>query len=235
MLVTWQAARRPRERVWLALPGLVAAGVGAGQLLGAWHAPHAPAPVDPRAAQWLAESDEAMNRLSGVRVRLVSPGPDESAVLTTILFQAPDSFHVQLSNGPETVVDGAAYYTRLDPEARWHAMMLSQPFVFPAFAHSRQLASARLDGAETIDGRPAQRVAYTLRERGREVAYVRWIDIETRWILRESMAPIAAPGEAEGGHRMLSLYEGHDSPAMILTPPPAEVGPLPTPAPVSIP
>ncbi|MGH2521479.1 MAG: CopD family protein [Anaerolineales bacterium] len=177
---------------------------------------------DPRALALLAESDATMNRLASVQLSRTTRGDDESGLVVTetIAFQAPNLFYDRLSNGSENMADGATYYYRREGETLWQAVRQNEPFKFPDFDQAPQAISARLGKVEEVNGRRAQIVTYTVYILRNPVAFTRWIDLETEWILQEYMD---APG-----HHMLSVYSAFNEPVTITLPTPSEIGPTPT-------
>ena len=79
---------------------------------------------------------------------------------------------------------------------------------------------AQLGRQETVDGRPAQQVVFTLYLLRNQIPYTRWIDVDTKMILRETMD---APG-----HHMLGIYHAFNEPVTIVLPAVTDIGPTPT-------
>ena len=202
------------------LPSLLAVYIAALQIARALGgAPTIPS-GDPRALAWLAKSEAAMNRLTSLQLLRTTRG-DSGAVLTeTVRFQAPDLFDDQMSNGAENMAQGSTRYYRGPQDTQWQAVRLAEVYVFPDFNFSSQAVNARLGRQEEVDGRPAQQIVFTIYLLRNPIPYARWIDVDTKLILRETMD---APG-----HHMVSNYHDFNVPVTIATPSPAEVGPTPT-------
>ena len=215
------AARRQLYIAFLLIPSLIAVSVGMAQIVEAIRGSVKDAPSDPEALNWLVESDAAMNKLTSAQLTRTTRGDNENGpVLTeTVFFQAPNMFHDWISNGSENVAQGNQYYFRQEGESLWQAVTQSQPFVFPDFDTSKAV-SAQMGQIEKISGRPMQTVTYILYIVQTLVTFTRWIDPETRLILREYMD---APG-----HHMLSVYSGYNEPVTITIPDLSEIGPTPT-------
>ena len=79
---------------------------------------------------------------------------------------------------------------------------------------------AKLGRQETVDGRPAQQVVFTIYLLRNPISYSRWIDVDTKLILHETMD---APG-----HHMLSIYHAFNEPVTIVLPAVTDIGPTPT-------
>ncbi len=163
-----------------------------------------------------------MNHLNSVQLLVTTRGDKEGgAVLTeTVAFQAPNLLHDVLSNGSENLAQGFMYYYRRPGAPLWQAVRQNEAFVFPNFDFSRKAVSARLGKVEEVDGRQAQKVMFTLYILRNPVAFARWIDVETKFILRETMD---APG-----HHMVSVYHDFNESVMIAIPSPSEIGATPT-------
>ncbi len=206
----------------LLLPSLIAMWVGVHQIVGAMSGEPVAPSGDPRALALLAESDAAMNRLTSVQLLRTTQGDSESsAVLTeTVTFQVPNLFHDRLSNGTENMAQGATYYYRRQGETLWQAVKYNEPFIFPDFDLAQQAIAVRLGKIEEVNGRRAQVVTFTIYILRNPVVFARWIDLETKQVLREYMD---APG-----HHMLSVYHSYNVPVAITIPAPSEIGPTPT-------
>lgn len=204
----------------LLVPSLLALWFGILQMVSVINGEPVAPSGDPRALALLAESDAAMNRLTSVQLLRTTRG-DSGAVLTeTAAFQAPNLFHDLISSGAENMAQGNTYYYR-DLGARlWQAMQHKQAFTFPDFDLAQQAIDAKLGAVEDVNGRRAQTVTYTFYILHNPVAFTRWIDPDTKFILQEYMD---APG-----HHMLSVYSAFDEPVTITIPAPSAIGPTPT-------
>lgn len=204
----------------LLLPSLLALWFGILQTVSALKGePIAPS-GDPHALALLAESDAAMNRLTSLQLRRTTRGDSGAGVTETAAFQAPNLFHDLISSGAETIIQGNMYYYREPGETLWQAVRHKAAFTFPNFDLAQQAIDARLGAIEDVNGRRAQTVTYTLYILGNPVAFTRWIDPETKFIMQEYMD---APG-----HHMLSVYSAFNEPVTITLPAPSEIGPTPT-------
>jgi len=174
---------------------------------------------DPRALALLSDSEAAMNKLTSVQLLRVTHG-DTGAVLTeTIRFQAPNMFDDQMSNGAENLAQGVSYFNRGPQDKQWQAAQ-TDPYVFPAFNLSRQAVDGKLGRQETVEGRPAQQIVFTVYILRNPIPYARWIDVDTKLILHETMDAL--------GHHMLSIYHDFNAPVTIVLPSVKDIGPTPT-------
>ena len=163
-----------------------------------------------------------MNRLTSVQLLRTTRGDSDRgpALTETVAFQAPNLFHDRMSNGSDNMAQGNLYYYRRQGETLWQVVRQNEPFVFSNYNLSSQAVSARLGKMEEVTGRRAQTVTFTIYILRKPVAFTRWIDPETKLILREYMD---APG-----HHMLSLYHDYNESVAIPIPGPSEIGPTPT-------
>ena len=202
------------------LPSLVAMWVGVLQIAQAMRGvPSAPS-GDARALTWLAESDAAMNQVTSVRLLRTTRGESGAVLTESVRFQAPNLFHDQMSNGAENMAQGRLYFYRQPGAAQWEAVPQLTPFAFPDFDLSQQAVNARLGWREDVEGRPTQQVLFTVYLLRDPVPFARWIDVETKLILREVMD---APG-----HYMVSLYHDFNAPLTIILPAASDIMPTST-------
>ena len=71
-----------------------------------------------------------------------------------------------------------------------------------------------------VEGRPAQQIVFTVYILRNPIPYARWIDVDTKLILHETMD---APG-----HHMLGVYHDFNAPVSIRLPGATDIGPTPT-------
>ncbi|HSD83585.1 MAG TPA: c-type cytochrome, partial [Anaerolineae bacterium] len=139
---------------------------------------------DPRALDWLARADAAMNALKSAMEDQVVRDNAGNQLRVRFEFNAPDRMRYTIENGPTSVQIGSDDYQQ-KPAGTWFANQRGVPFVWPQYAYARVAEQARVNDEGTlkivsftwngfdfkvwIDPQTARLIKYTLNDGSRTV------------------------------------------------------------------
>ncbi len=160
---------------------------------------------DPRAVDWLKQSDAAMNALKSLRATEQLNDGNGGGAVTDYEFQAPDRMRYQVRGGTESIAVGKQQFYR--DGNTWSARPRVDGYVFPNFTNGTDAKSAMLGRTETLNGIPTQ-IVESVDANG--IRYAFWIGTNDHRIYQYAMI---GPG-----HYMMEYYAAFDGAVTIQAP-----------------
>jgi len=138
----------------------------------------------PGALELVRKADEAMSRLSTVRV-LETLSDGENTVERIWWYQAPDRVRAETVDGSsKLVIVGTLRWTTADG-VTWERDELFEPLAVPGFAYAENATEVTILGREDVTGREAFVVSF--RYKDGSYRFVAWIDAADYKLLRLTM------------------------------------------------